>query len=330
MKLAIEQCDAAACPRFEQFVEGGENATFFQLSTWLRAVRAITGQHLCRVVAINGERQILAGLTLMVKQKAGIRLAAKPWATPYCGIIYRAGMPHSLKLRVNCELSDYLAGNFDYVRIETSTTFKDVRAFQESGWEVSVKNTYLLTKNWTSLLGHVEPAMRRQIKKGQRHNLRLVGSDDAGPFFDMYKECYRRQGVFWDMGEDGFSSFWKALNGDGNAGLYYIEAGGEKLAGMIVSRYRRRHYYTLAAFHRAYARMAAPSFLLYEYLEKVLPDGETFDFIGANPYTPGITAFKSKFNPEESPYLVLEYRSRRYALMQPLLLVLKRVRGILA
>src|SRR4051794_14781412 len=108
MKLAIEQCDAVTCPRWEQFIEMGENATFFQLSNWLRAVHAIAGQHLCRVVAVNGERQILAGLTLTVKQRAGIRLAAKPWATPYCGIIYRADLPHSLKLRVNRELSNYL------------------------------------------------------------------------------------------------------------------------------------------------------------------------------------------------------------------------------
>ncbi|MFL6275193.1 MAG: hypothetical protein ACJ74G_08270, partial [Blastocatellia bacterium] len=67
-----------------------------------------------------------------------------------------------------------------------------------------------------------------------------------------------------------------------------------------------------------------------EYLEKVLPPGETFDFVGANHYTPGITTFKSKFNPEEAPYLVLEHRSRRYGLIQPLLPVLKRVRSILA
>jgi hypothetical protein len=329
VKLAVEQCAADSWPQWESFIEAGENTTFFQLSTWLRAVHAIAGQRLCRVVVVNGERQILAGLTLTIKQKAGIRVAVKPWATPYCGIIYRADLAHSLKLRINRELSNYLVRTFDWVQIETSTTFKDVLAFQENGWTVSVKNTYLLTKRRESFLCHVEPAVRRQIKKGQRQSLRLVAADDAGPLFQMYKECYERQGVFLAIDEEGFMRFWKALNDDGRAQLCYIEAAGEKLAGMIVSRYRRHHYYMLAAFRRAYARMAAPSFLLYQYLENILLPGETFDFIGANHYTPGITSFKAKFNPEEAPYLVLEHRSQRYRLMEPLLPVLKRVKRML-
>jgi hypothetical protein len=280
-------------------------------------------------MAVDASGQVLAGLVLLVKQAAGVRVASKPWATPYCGIIYCANLPYRVKLRVNRALSAYLIKRFDYVRIESSTAFKDVLAFQEGGWKISVKNTYILRKNESPLLSHVDPSVRRQIKKGQRNDLRLCESNDPEPFFEMYQECYRRQGIMLDIDRGGFTSFWDVLRGDDRTALCYVEIRGEKLAGMIINRYRQHHYYTLAAFRRKHAEMAAPSLLLYEYLDKSLRPGETFDFIGANHYTPGITRFKSGFNPEESPYLVLEYWGWKYRLIKPLTPVIKRGKRLL-
>jgi hypothetical protein len=331
VNIIVSECETAACRCWDESLPGCGNDTFFHRSVWCASVSELTGQCVRRVVATDGAGRLLGGLIVSVREAARLRVAAKPWATPYCGIVYREGLTCRLRTKVGERLVSHLSRNYDYVRIEASTSFGDLLAFRQAGWRISVKSTYLLTKGARPLLESVEPCVRRQVKKAQRNRLSFGESGDPAPLYEMYRACYERQGVGLGFGHESFARFCGGLLKEGSTSLYYVcDEGAQPVAGMLVSRHGESHYYTLAAFRRERAHEAAPSLLLHEYVEARMREGQTFDLVGANEYTPSITAFKSKFNPREVPYVVLEHSSAKYRLCRPLLAALRRGRRLLA
>jgi hypothetical protein len=311
MSIHVRDSDIDESARWDAFLRQAENGTFYGLSVWGRAVEILTRQRVRRVAALDAAGEFLAGLQVGIRAGVAGRIAGKPWATAYCGVAYRPGLSPRVKLHVNDLLAERLAASYDYVRLETAPTFRDILGFQRRGWILSVKNTYLLAGG-VPLLDQVEPAVRRQVARARRAGVVVREADDAGAFFDMYRDCYAGQGRRLPFGRDDFCRFWQILREGGDASLWYACEGGAEVAGMLIGRMGPRHYYSLAAFRRECRELAAPTLLLHDYISERVAAGHVFDFIGANPYTPGITAFKSKFNPAEAPYLVLECWSLRH------------------
>jgi hypothetical protein len=317
MKLTAKIERATESARWDAFAAEAANSSVFASSVWSDAVMKLTGQSIARVVVEASDGRLLAGLITLDKHKAGVRVALKPWATAYCGVLYARDLSHSGRARVSAVLAEYLSACFACVRIETPPAFADALPFERAGFRLGIKHTYLLSPQERPLLEHVEPALRRQIKKAHREGLRVSRSEDSNPLCDMYRELYAEQGVDIAFGRLEFSEFCQRLRERNVAALFYASEGEghPPVAGMLVGRQAAVHYYLLAAFPRRLRAKAGPSGLLHDYVEHVMARAETFDLLGANAYTPGITAFKGHFNPELRTHLVLEYQSAAYRLL---------------
>lgn len=329
MKIHIQESEAGYSPVWEDFVKNAEGATWFLSSRWTTAVSRLLGQPMQRLTACTAAGDILAGLIVSVRRRHGFVLARKPWATPYCGPAFATRLSYSTRLKIATAMAAHLSSSCDYVRIDTGPNFGSVLSFQRSNWKANVRNTYQLAQNGIALEHRVEPSLRRHLKKIEQKNLLIGPGEDPNPLFEMYSRMYADHGVLLPFDCAAFDVFCKSLLLEGNAELWYVHAHDEPIAGMLITRFRGFHYYSLSAFRRAFASMAGPTLLLYSYIERSVPSGETFDFVGANADTPGITAFKSKFNPRECPYISLEYKSLRYRLCEPLLPLLKVSRSLL-
>lgn len=323
MKVYVQEEDAGLSWPWQEFIATAEGATWFLSPEWTSAVSRLLQQPVKRIMARSGDGEILAGLIVSIRHSHGFVLARKPWATPYCGPAFAARLAYSARLKIANAMADHLSASYDYVRIDTGPAFGNLLSFQRPRWNLNLRNTYRLRPERFKLELHVEPSLRRHIKKIEQKKLTIGPGDDPRPLFDMYCELYKDQGASLPFDFEAFQAFCKSLLHQDKAVLWYVHSQREPIAGMLITRFRGYHYYSLSAFRREFAAMAGPTLLLYSYIERAVRPGETFDFVGANADTPGITAFKSKFNPCECPYVALEYKSWRYHLCEPLLPILR-------
>lgn len=328
MKFEIVEELADMSSDWDRFVEIAEGSTCFLTSRWTCSVARLTGVPIRRVAAVNSVGLIVGGAIIAARRHGPLALARKPWATPYCGPVFAPGLPCRDRLRIGEAVATHLWSHYDYVRLDTGLEFRDLLAFQKQRWRVRVRNTYRLTRPARPVRDHIEPSARRHLRKLETHHLRIIPSDDPVPFFGMYRDLYVRQGKPVRFLEKDFELFCSALLSSGQARLLYVRRCDETLAGMLVSRWRNTHFYTLSAFRREHADSAGPTLLISTYLENCLKPGEVFDFVGANPDTPSVNAFKRTFNPQECPYLALERRSWMYRIVEPAARLSPRSRAV--
>jgi hypothetical protein len=270
-----------------------------------------------RLTVQDSSGKILAGTIFSARCGFGIASARKPWATPYCGPAFASGLSCRHRQEISGALATHLATHYDYVGLDTGPDFTDLLGFRRSRWSVSLRSTYRFLRDGSTVASQVEPSVRRHLRKVESRGLSIVQSSDPGPLFEMYKSLYQRQGIALRFGAVDFGYFCERLRPLGPQ-LWYVYERQDPVAGMLIIKSKGRHYYCLSAFRRDLAASAGPTVLLLHYIDQNLKPGEEFDFIGANPETPGITRFKSKFNPCERFYARLEHKSWRYQVCKPL------------
>jgi hypothetical protein len=317
VKFRISEEPADFSMAWDDFVASAEGATCFLCSKWSSSVARLSETPIHRVMAVDTSGRIIAGVTFAARRRGPIALARKPWATPYCGPVFAADLSSEQRLKVGEAIASHLVESYDYVRIDTGTEFHDLLAFQRKEWSIGVRNTYRIKRGSGPVSSSMEPSARRHTKKRERLSLRVTVSENAAPLFDMYRGLYEGQGKPVSFQRGSFELFCSTLLRGNHARLLYVHDGAEAIAGMLVTRWRDQHFYTLSAFRRERATSAGPTLLIHAYLEDFVAPGEIFDFVGANVETPAINAFKRTFNPQERPYLSLERRGWRYRLCAP-------------
>jgi lipid II:glycine glycyltransferase (peptidoglycan interpeptide bridge formation enzyme) len=293
--------------QWEDFQRSCSNSTFFHQKIWHKALENGIKQRIVVITINSFNNEIVGGLFLLKKQKFGIRIGQRPWATPYNGLILKDNLVYSDKLKIIRNLIDYLEKNYHYVDIAMPIGYKDIYLFQKYNWDISVKNTYLLCKSKDELLNTLEANVKRQVKKAVKLGIVYKESDDMGPLYRMYCELFKRQSISVSYSLDDFKSLYQVLSKTYLVKLYYTFYDNVPIAGMLIASDKKIHYYVISASEKKHLNLGAPSFLLYNYINN-LKEGEIFDFVGAIPKLETLTKFKSKFNPSEQPYFVIEKR----------------------
>jgi len=168
----------------------------------------------------------------------------------------------------------------------------DGRPFQQCGWRVTPRYTYLLegadAEGFSS-------STRRQSKKAEGLALRLKEGGDVEELYRLHVAGMKTQGL-----RPAPRGLVRRLAGEG----FLLEArrsGGGLAAGALVTEDDTTGYYQLAAHDPASRGDGSPSLVVAGLLKRLEEAGKRFDFVGAN--TPSICRFKRGFGGRLVPYL---------------------------
>ena len=292
---------------WDEFVHSCNTGTCYHSYGWNIGLREALKENAVIYSVENYNHKIVAGFTILEKSKFGIKIGIRPWATPHTGILLNNScLKYYDTLDIIDTIIEFLDSEFHYLQLAMPVGYKEIYLFQKKkNWNINLKNTYRLIVNSRNLLEHVEPSTRRQIKKAQKKGIIVHESNDIRPLFEMYKNLFKKQGNPIRYSYEDFEKLNEIIYSHKIGKIIYAYFEDRPIAGMIINIFKNTHYYTISSCLPEYLSFGTPSFLLYEYM-KTLDDGDVFDFVGALPHMESITKFKSKFNPYEEPYFLVE------------------------
>lgn len=291
---------------WDAFVDHSEYGTIFHKSYWNNAIFALDPQVSFQVVACFKEDRIIAGLSTGSMKKFGfIRTMVPPYASPFYGILFKErdtdmlSKLESYRYEVLDELLAFIEKEFQIIRLSLLPGFEDIRSFNLRSYTSEEKYTYLVdTSNPDLLFEKFLPALRRQIKKGEKldYQIReLSGSGEMSIVYDLIETSYSRQRHSFRFGRQQFYDFMEQPELGKHLKVYSIWQEDKPVAAIVLLVDRSTAYYWLAGVDPQFSNTGLNQVLMWQLLKKMPELGITsFDFMGAN--TPSIAKYKSGYN----------------------------------
>jgi len=188
-----------------------------------------------------------------------------------------------------------------------------LRFLQDNGFKARNTFTHILELDKPDILWeNLTHSCKKDIKRAQRENLKLT----EGKFSDLkqyYYGMYRNSAKRWDMKENGMIPlvFFQnlMLSGRDNVKLFFVEADGEKVAGVIMGYGKGESFQWHAASHYQYENMRPNNFWEWEVIKDAYKRGYKIHNFGASVGLPGVQAFKESFGAVKIDYKYFIYES---------------------
>lgn len=187
--------------------------------------------------------------------------------------------------------------------------------YSEDNWSFSPTTTIRidLKQSSQSLLAHIQKDTRYGIRRAQKEQLTLVvgtGLKDLETFLDLYKQTAHDK-HFWIGPIDQLYARWHVFVDSGKAELLLVYHKDRLVAGAIMLYHGKTAYYYHAAGSVEGYKVSAPSFLIWEIIQRSKKEGfEILDFEGIRdtriPSTKsweGFSQFKKTFGGKELVFL---------------------------
>ena len=258
------------------------------------------------MLAVYAGGDIVGGCTLLSKKRKLFRMAIKPWATLYTGMILsREGG------RIRGEIIDAmqrrLLDEYCYVQMIHPPGVTDIEPFVERRWKSSTRYTYIVDiGDLEGLWRALKSRARTSIRRGDRDGLTLRESVQWDTLFEIYRMVYEGQDL--PFGIDAFRVLGGALYDAGMARLFLAEdSRGEVHYALLVGMDGKRAYTLLGGPNRKLRDRGGGSWCFWKIFELLASRYREIDLVGVG--TPGISSFKSKFSPRLVPF----YETEKYA-----------------
>jgi hypothetical protein len=308
---------------WDAFVDQSEYGTVFHKSYWNKAIFALDPGVSLQVVACFKEDRIVAGLITGSLKKLGIiRTMVPPYASPFYGILIKErdtellSKLESYRYEIMEELLTFVEKEYQITRISLLPAYEDIRSFNLRSYTSEEKYTYLVdTSNPDLLFEKFLPALRRQIKKGEKleYQIReLTGTGEMSIVYDLIETSYSRQRHSFRFSRQQFDDFMENPALKQHLKLYSIWQEDKPVAAIVLLVDRSTAYYWLAGVDPQFSNTGLNQVLMWQLLKKMPELGiTTFDFMGAN--TPSIAKYKSGYNFKLVSYHQLSKESGRGA-----------------
>lgn len=293
---------------WDEFVRRAVGGTVFSTWGWLQCAQQATGNPFrCLEVYRNG--QIMAGLSGVETQRAGMRRFSTPVLTPHGGLLLApvAGKgpakAESEWQRAAELLIPHLRQEYHCVSLVHAPAMGDMRPFTWAGWEARVRYTYQMELgDREGLWERLERRTRTVIRKAEGSGFRVMPTDDLELFRRQYELLYARQGGRPPVEAGVAQRFAEAACRAGLArGLKVESPEGRVAAVVIFVRGFEGCYAWVAGADPEFNHTGATSLLYWRYFEQARG---RFDFVGAN--IPSIAFFKRGFGGELVSYFAVE------------------------
>jgi len=301
-------------------VEQSPEGTIYHDYRWLDVI-GVTTSSANEVFGIFQEGRLVGGFPLQVRRKGPVRIALRPFGTPYSGLVRCAGV-------------DWNPGDwerlFDSIRcrfVESTLTFSpySLQVTAPTNWTCEEKWTYLLNvgdpeEMWSNFSFEVRNRIRKALKSG----IEVRENSSPENFYDLYKSVFANQGKRIPFTKWTFSNLLTTIL-EARIGTWYIAYTDDSkpVAAALFLIDSKRCYYSFAASAPELRRIGAPSLLVWRAIQDLSKSVQFFDFGGAN--IPSIAQFKSKFNGAKQRYM--EYRTIRGNVLPALLAVYRKFKA---
>lgn len=308
MSDTYEICTATDPQAWDEFVCQAVGGTVFSTWGWLQCAQQATGDAFrCLGVYRNG--QLMAGLSGIETQRAGMRRFSTPVLTPHGGLLLAPvvgkgpAKAESEGQRAAELLIVHLRQEYHHCVLAHAPAVGDMRPFTWAGWEVRVRYTYQMgLGDREGLWERLERRTRTVIRKAEGKGFRVLPTEDMALFRQQYERLYAHQGGRPPVDAGVAQRFAEAACRAGLArGLKVESTEGQVVAVVIFVCGAEGSYAWVAGADPELNHTGATSLLYWKYFEQ---EQGRFDFVGAN--LPAIAFFKRGFGGELVPYFAVE------------------------
>ena len=293
---------------WDDFVRQAVGGTVFSTWGWLQCAQEASGNR-CRYLGCYKNGQLVAGLSGVEAQHAGMRRFATPELTPHGGVLL-ARVPGKGPAKAESEwhrvaelFIAYLQTEYHHLSLVHAPAVSDMRPFIWAGWETRVRYTYQMELgDREALWERLERRTRTVIRKAEGSGFVVEPTQDMELFRRQYEQLYTRQGGKAPVDAGVAQRFAEAACRAGLArALKVVSPEGQVAAVVVFVEGFEGCYAWVAGADPELNHTGATSLLYWKYLEQ----GQgRFDFVGAN--IPAIAFFKRGFGGDLRSYFAVE------------------------
>lgn len=297
---------------WDTFVDRSEYGTVFHKYYWNKAIYAIDPAVYIQVIGCFKGGELAAGMVTGGRKKFGlIRTMVPPYASSFYGPLIRereteqASKAESFRHGVIDALLKFAEREYQIISFSLPPRFRDIRSFNWRNYSSEVYYTYRTgLKDPEALFSRFLPALRRQIKKGEKLPYQIRDADspeDVVAAYDLIHTSYMRQDHSIRFSREQFTTFLATPELKKHLKIRTIWWDEKPVATIVLLVEAAMAYYWLAGGDHRYFRTGLNQVLLWQVIRELCESGHpAFDFIGAN--TPSISNYKSGYNFELVPY----------------------------
>lgn len=314
---------------WDRFIDRSLNGTLFHKWDFLDIQQKYTGYSNLRCGIFQGDT-LVAVIPVFYTGGRGLKLVYSPPPTsmvyvPYQGIVV-SREAEKLKQHEREQLWSFIAGQMDaevrklspnYVTIGLTPGIGDMRPFIWSGYEVEVRNTYIvdLEKPLEAVWGSMEKECKRCIKIAAGYPLEIKRVYDANTFIDTMRKGLNRLGktFFHRQGPEYIREVMQAF--PENVKMYFLYHLNEVIGVAVMCQFNGNSILWMGNTVVGEG-LSANDYMLWEMIKRAKEEGcRTFEHCGADEKR--LNFAKTKLNPALRPYFYLLkkdalYRTAKY------------------
>jgi len=323
MEIRVESASEEKAGEWDDLVEESVHGTAFHLWDWIQLMQKHswvnffgkkTGCILHPILCYKGDS--LAGVFPLFQYKNNLlNMVASPpsrMGAYYLGPVIadynelKQGKREALYWTIQKQVDEYIFKKLkaNYATISTPPGLTDARAFSWSGYQIEPLYDYVLDlgdgleKIWEDF----KADLRRNIKRGEKHNLSVVEGveEDFNHILKSYLARMDEAGVGHRMSEEFLQQVFKLMHPK-NIKVFLLKQDGNTVSGLVCTLVGDRIYPWIGSYKSKEAVSEANDFLHWEIIKWASENNfRFFEMTWAN--HPRLCRFKSKYNPRLSPY----------------------------
>jgi hypothetical protein len=313
--LSIRTLAETEYPTWDSFVSSSPQGTIFNTSLWASIVREVFGiQH--TIYGVLEREQLVGGISLFHKKKAGLSVVTRVPLTPYNGILFhspegeKSQKTSAERQEIARTLLARLEKEFNFIHLVLHPSVCDMRPFLWRHWHTLPQYTHInsltdLAHTWTLL----SSSLRRKISHAEKTGIKVFEKDDPLLLLQYQEMSYAKAGLRPVLSFSVFKQYCEAAQRATLLRIFSaVDPEGNVHAERAVIVHKNLAYDWIAGTNSQIQDEHGNQLLVWEILKRLSAEGiQVFDFLGAN--TPSVTEFKRSFGGKFACYFEVRYFS---------------------
>lgn len=291
---------------WDQFIDKSPYGLLFHKWGFLKTIETHSGYKFLPYGIYKGE-SLICVIPLFYKKTMGFKALFSPppeSGVPYLGLVMCSEFDFLKQNKKESFLNtavDEIHGKIaelspHYTHISFVPNFIDLRAFIWQQYDVNTGYTYTidLSQPLESIWSNFQRELRRQIRQGEKLNLKLVSSSNISILYQLLQERYQEQGLNLPIMSRSYLEDLLGLYQQYISVYYLYNQNNEIIGANMVHEYKR--YISWIGATRTKDAIYGNEYLIWQLIKIAQDKGfKKFELQGAN--KKNLCQFKSKFNP---------------------------------
>ena len=275
--------------RWDSFIRESAQGTVFQTTPYLSAF-SDAFQRETEILAVLENEEIIAGVILFPKKRAGIKYATSPYLIPFNGILIKdvsSLRPYFKRVKYQQKvielLQQELEKRFHYCEICLASSIIDIRSFIWQNWRIQPDYTiYIPLQDQTEPLDIIPHNQRRHIRKFEKSSFSFGEFSDFTVCYDLMSQSYRHHGMKPPIGQQNFEELVSNLFNKNLLKTYIISIAKRPVSFMMLIEDKPEVYALFSGKDFVQERTEAELYLHWRLIQLYREQSyESFDLLGA-------------------------------------------------